>query len=64
MNVKIDYKQLREATGLSEDHFANEIGVTPELVIGWETGLIEPTVMEQKKIFAVVKKIKERGQNI
>ncbi len=62
-NVGIDYKKLRETAGLDETALANELGVTPELVIGWETGIIAPSVNEQNKIFALVKKITERGRN-
>lgn len=64
MNKRIDYQKLREAAQLDETKFANELGVTPELVIGWETGIISPTAIEQKKIFALVKKITEHGQNL
>ncbi len=64
MSNRIDYQKLREATGLDETGFADELGVTPELVIGWETGIIPPTAIEQKKIFALVKKITEHGQNL
>ncbi len=60
--MSIDYQKLREATGQSEVDFARELGVTPELVIAWETQMAFPTPMEQKKIFALVKKITERGQ--
>ncbi|HEB72186.1 MAG TPA: hypothetical protein ENI77_06140 [Nitrospirae bacterium] len=64
MNSRIDYQKLRETTGLDETRFGRELGVTPELVIGWETGIIPPTAIEQKKIFALVKKISEHGQNL
>jgi len=60
--MTIDYKKLREATGRSEVDFAKELGVTPELVIAWETRMAFPAAMERKKIFALVKKITERGQ--
>jgi len=60
--MRVDYKKLREATQLDETQFAGELGVTPELVIAWETGIAAPDAIEQKKIFALVKKITERGQ--
>lgn len=62
MSKGIDYKKLREATGLDETAFAKELDVTPEMVIAWETGIAPPTANDQKRIFAVVKKITERGQ--
>ena len=64
MDNRIDYQKLREATGLDETEFADKLGVTPELVIGWETRIIPPTAIEQKKIFALVKQITEQGQNL
>lgn len=64
MDNRIDYQKLREATGFDETEFAGKLGVTPELVIGWETGIISPTAIEQKKIFALVKQITEQGQNL
>ncbi|HJM83073.1 MAG TPA: hypothetical protein QF720_05725 [Nitrospinota bacterium] len=60
----IDYKLLRETAQMSEVEFANELKVTPELILGWETGLIEPSPIEKKKIFAIVKRIAETGQGI
>ena len=58
----IDYMKLREATGMDETAFAAELGVTPEMVIAWETNIVAPSPIEQKKIFALVKKITEEGQ--
>ncbi len=60
--MSIDYKVLRESAKLSEAEMANEIGVTRELVLAWETGMISPNTEEKKKLFAVVKRITERGQ--
>jgi len=58
----IDYKILRETTELSVEEFARELDVSPELVRDWETGAAVPDAMKQKKLFALVKKIAERGQ--
>jgi len=58
----IDYMKLREATGMDEKSFAAELGVTPEMVIAWETNIVPPSPTEQKKIFALVKQITEKGQ--
>lgn len=59
--MRIDWKKLREATGLDEAAFAQKVGVTPEMVIAWETHIVEPDAMEQKRVFALVKKITEEG---
>ena len=40
--MRIDWKKLREATGLDETAFARKLEVTPEMVIAWETHIIEP----------------------
>jgi len=59
--MRINWKKLREATGLDETAFARKLEVTPEMVIAWETHIIEPDAIEQKRIFALVKIITEEG---
>jgi DNA-binding transcriptional regulator YiaG len=60
--MAIDYKLLRGATLLSVEEFAKSLGINPETVKAWEIGSAAPDAMVQKKIFALVKKIAERGQ--
>ena len=60
--MNIDYKLLRDATGMKVDDFAKTLGVEPGTVAAWESGASVPDAMTQKKIFALVKKIAERGQ--
>jgi len=58
----IDFKALRQATGMSEEEFANKVGVSPQVVKAWEAGSATPDPMTLKIIFALVKKAAERGQ--
>lgn len=60
--MAIDYKVLREATGLSLEEFANQLGLDADIVKSWEEGKGSPDAMNQKRIFALVKKHTERGQ--
>ena len=43
-------KELREEHGLSQEKFANEIGVSRQIVSRWEKGKVIPNVSSVKKI--------------
>ena len=58
----IDYKLLRETTKMTVEECAKDIGVAPELLKAWEAGTARPDAIQQKKLFALVKKVAESGQ--
>lgn len=52
-------KNLRKTTGLSQERFAQILGISFGTVQKWEIGLFNPSRMAQEKICALEAKIKK-----
>ena len=53
-----DFKELREAMGLTQEEFGNLIGVTVRSVRGWELGTNKPTGSRLKTVERLVNRRK------
>lgn len=57
-------RELRERLGLSQEKFANQLGVSFKTVNRWENGHAKPLPMAQKLIEQKLRSLGERGADL
>lgn len=57
-------RELRQETGLTQEQFASELGVTCSSVNRWENGRSKPLPLAMQKILEMPEQIGDRGQDL
>jgi len=57
-------REIRERTGLSQEKFAAELGVTFPTVSRWEHGRAKPSPLALKQIENMLRKLGDKGQDL
>ena len=57
-------RELRERLGLSQEKFANQLGVSFKTVNRWENGHAKPLPMAQKMIEQKLRSLGEQGTDL
>ena len=58
-DIRQTIKELRAATGLTQEQFAAKIGVTFSTVNRWENGKGKPSPLAMLRIRALLKKVEQ-----
>jgi len=57
-------RELRLTTGLTQEQFAAEMGVTYSSMNRWENGRSKPSPLAMQKIEALLKQMGDRGKEL
>lgn len=57
-------RELRLETGLTQEQFAAELGVTYSSVNRWENGRSKPSPLAMQKISEMLRQMGDRGQDL
>ncbi len=57
-------RELRLETGLTQEQFATELGVTCSSINRWENGRSKPLPLAKQQILQMLEQMGDRGQNL
>ena len=68
MNAQVDIprliRELRERTGLTQEKFAANLGVTFPTINRWENGRAKPSPLALKQIVELLRSMGDRGEDL